>query len=43
MFSAIDRNGLSASSWWMITMPDFSESRMPENEAGWPSKMISPS
>ena len=43
MFSAIERYGLSASSWWMMTMPDFSESRMPENETGLPSKTISPS
>ena len=29
MFSAIDRYGLRASSWWMITIPARSESRMP--------------
>ena len=30
MFSAIDRSGTSASSWWMMMMPRRSESEMPE-------------
>ena len=31
MFSAIDRSGTSASSWWMMTMPAASLSWMPRN------------
>ena len=33
MFSAMDRYGTSASSWWMITIPTCSLSRMPPKEA----------
>ncbi|RAO16843.1 hypothetical protein LUPAC07_03011 [Micromonospora noduli] len=43
MFSAIDRYGTRASSWWMMTMPLASLSRMPRNCIGLPSKRISPS
>jgi len=28
MFSAMERNGLRASSWWMMTTPEASESLM---------------
>ena len=43
MFSAIDRYGTSASSWWMMTIPTCSLSRMPEKFTVWPSNTISPS
>ena len=43
MFSAMDRYGTRASSWWMITMPRRSLARMSLNSHGWPSKTISPS
>ena len=43
MFSAIDSSGMSASSWWMITMPAASLCRMLRNSTGLPSKTISPS
>ena len=43
MFSAMDRYGLSASSWWMITMPRFSLSLMDAKSHGSFSKRMSPS
>ncbi len=43
MFSARERKGLSASSWWMITTPDFSLSRMLENLTTSFSSTMSPS
>ena len=43
MFSAIERFAASASSWWMMTMPRASLSRMPEKWQASPSKVISPS
>ncbi len=43
MFSAMERKGLSASSWWMITTPDFSLSRMLENLTTSFSSTMSPS
>jgi len=43
MFSAIDRNGLRASSWLMITIPRSSLSRILRNSHGSPSKRMSPS
>ena len=43
MFSAIDSCGTSASSWWMMTMPACSLSRMSRNWHCSPSKRISPS
>ena len=43
MFSAIDRYGLSASSWWMITIPSSSLSRIFLSFNSCPSKIISPS
>ena len=42
MFSAIESCGHSASSWWMMTMPRCSLSRMSANAHGSPSKLISP-
>ena len=41
-FSVIDSSGMSASSWWMITMPACSESRMLRNSTSSPSKKIWP-
>lgn len=38
MFSAMERCGLSASSWWMITMPRSSRSRIVRNSQGSASK-----
>ncbi len=43
MFSAIDRCGTRASSWWMMTIPRASLSRMVLNSHGWPSMTIVPS
>ncbi len=43
MFSAMERKGLSASSWWIITTPDFSLSRMLENLTTSFSSTMSPS
>ena len=37
MFSAIESSGISASSWWMMTMPAASLCRMFENSTGCPS------
>ena len=42
MFSAIDRKGLSASSWWMITMPSASESLIVRYRHSLPSKVMVP-
>src|SRR5664279_3709077 len=42
MFSVMDSSGMSASSWWMMTMPAPSLSRVFENLVGLPSKRISP-
>ena len=36
-FSVIESRGMSASSWWMITMPARSVSRMLPNSTSWPS------
>ena len=41
-FSVIESSGMSASSWWMITMPARSESRMLPNSTSSPSKKIWP-
>ena len=41
-FSVIESSGMSASSWWMITMPARSESRMVLNSTSSPSKKIWP-
>ncbi len=43
MFSAMERKGTSASSWWMITMPLDSESLIDPNSTSSPSKRIEPS
>ena len=43
MFSAIDSSGMRASSWWMMTMPACSESRMLLNSTGLPLKVMVPS
>src|SRR4051794_12374747 len=43
MFSAIERYGDSASSWWMMTMPAASESLMERNSTGSPLITIWPS
>ena len=43
MFSATDRYGTRASSWWMMTTPRASESLIEPNSAAEPSKTISPS
>ena len=43
MFSAIDRPGTRASSWWMMMMPARSLSWMPRKRWAWPSNRISPS
>ena len=43
MFSAIDSSGISASSWWMMTIPAASLWRMSLNSTTWPSKTMSPS
>jgi hypothetical protein len=37
MFSAIDRSGTSASSWWMMMIPSFSLSAMPLKRRSSPS------
>jgi hypothetical protein len=37
MFSAIDKSGTSASSWWMMMMPLASLSLMSRRCSGWPS------
>ena len=42
MFSAMDSSGISASSWWMITMPAASLERMSLNSTGRSSKTMSP-
>jgi hypothetical protein len=42
MFSAIDSSGMSASSWWMMTIPSRSLSRTLEYSASLPLKWISP-
>ncbi len=43
MFSAMERYGTSASSWWMMTMPRCSLARMSLKRQTSPSKRISPS
>ncbi len=43
MFSVIDSSGISASSWWMITMPACSLARMSLNSTTSPRNQISPS
>ena len=43
MFSVIDRCGIRASSWWMMTMPFCSLSRMPWKRHSSPLKKNSPS
>jgi hypothetical protein len=42
MFSATDRYGTRASSWWMITMPRCSLSLIDPKLQGSPPKTISP-
>ncbi len=43
MFSAMERYGTSASSWWMMTMPCCSLARMSRKRQVSPSKRMSPS
>jgi hypothetical protein len=43
MFSAIDSSGISASSWWMMTIPAASLCRMFLNATTFPSNRMSPS
>ncbi len=43
MFSAIDRSGTRASSWWMMMMPSASLSGMPEKRRSSPSNRMWPS